>query len=177
MSEESQKSEEEKKNEELQKVHEALKKVLEQADLCMVQDRIVAYLKMLGLKFEWSNEANAFLVPYKINNHKHIITIRTVGNWLIISVGILAYDEVPPGKKADLYKTLLLANHEFPEFSFDIDQTGNIGYSEDIFIPALTFDVFAEEFLSVPVAIKYFWEKIYPQLGGGEPRKTDFVYT
>lgn len=132
---------------------------------------------MLGLKFEWSSEINAFIIPYRIDDHKHLVTIRLSGNWIIISVGILPSDDVPDEKKLDLYKALLMANHDLPEFSFDIDKFGNIGYSQDIFIPALTFDVFAEEFLSIPVAIKYFWEKILPTIGRKRPSRTDFVYT
>jgi len=161
----------------MKELHERLKKILEQADPCMVKDRIGAYLHMLGLKFEWSDEIKAFIVPYKINEHKHIIVIRIAGNWIVMSVGILPAEEVPPIKKDELYETLLKANHDYPEFSFDIDAQGNVGYTEDIFVPALTFDVFSEEFLSIPVAIKYFWEKIYPTISGKKPIKTDFIYT
>ncbi len=168
--------------EEMEKLHNIIKQLVERSDLCMVEDRIATYLKMLGLKFEKSQELNAFVVPYVIKTkdreHKHLIIIRTSGPWLILSVGIISKDDIPPTKTDDLYKELLQANHKYPEFSYDIDVDGNVGYTEDIFIPALTFDVFAEEFLSIPAAIRYFWETIFPSIIGGEkPRKTDFYYT
>ena len=58
-----------------------------------------------------------------------------------------------------------------------LDDEGNIGISEDIFIPALTFDVFWEEFIVIPLAIKYFWETIIPSLGEArKPGRTDWIY-
>jgi len=173
-------SEEEKKElseEELKRLHDIISSIVTKADLCMVKERIETYLRMLGVKFQWSEEDQAFVVPYKIGENIHLIIVRWNGPWLIMSAGILPSESVPSSEKEKLYELILKANHKYPEFSFDMDDVGNIGYSEDIFIPALTFDVFAEEFLSIPSAIKYFWEKIFPLIKGEKPKKTDFIYT
>ena len=172
--------EEEKKEfseEELKRLHDIISSIVSRADLCMVKERIETYLKMLGVKFQWSEEDQAFVAPYKIDENVHLIIIRWNGPWLIMSAGILPSEHIPPSERERLYELILKANHKYPEFSFDIDDNGNVGYSEDIFIPALTFDVFAEEFLSIPSAIKYFWEEIFPQIKVERPKKTDFIYT
>jgi len=163
--------------EEAKRLHEIIASIISRADLCMVKERIETYLKMLGVKFQWDEERKAFIIPYKVGENVHVIVIRWNGPWLIMSTGILLKENILESEKKKLYELILKANHKYPEFSFDMDDEGNIGYSEDIFIPALTFDVFAEEFLSIPAAIKYFWEEIFPQIKGERPKRTDFIYT
>ncbi|MBS7287867.1 MAG: hypothetical protein KIH01_03755 [Candidatus Freyarchaeota archaeon] len=144
---------------------------------CMVRDRIAFYLKLMNLSFEWSEEHNAFLVPYMISGHKHVVVVSWSENWIIIRTGIMMKEEVPQGYKEELYRKLLQANHDYYEFAYDMDEEGNIGISEDIFIPALTFDVFWEEFNVIPLAVKYFWERIIPSLGEARtPSRTDWIY-
>lgn len=62
---------------------------------CMVRERIEFYLRLMNLKFEWSDEYNAFLVPYEISGHKHVVVISWSNTWLIIRTGIIRSDEVP----------------------------------------------------------------------------------
>ena|GEM_PF-6134696 len=151
--------------------------VKEDVDLYRVKERIAFYLKLMDLNFKWSDEHNAFLVPYEISGHTHIVVVSWSDMWVVIRTGIMTKDEVPSRYREELYKKLLQANHDYYEFAYDMDDEGNIGISEDIFIPALTFDVFWEEFNVIPLAIKYFWETIIPSLGEArKPGRTDWIY-
>lgn len=144
---------------------------------CMVKERIAFYLKLMNVNFEWSEEYNAFLVSYEISGRRHVVVISWSDTWVIIRTGIMMKEEVPQSYKEELYRKLLQANHDYYEFAYDMDEEGNIGFSEDIFIPALTFDVFWEEFNVIPLAVKYFWEKIIPSLGEARtPSRTDWIY-
>lgn len=144
---------------------------------CLVRERIAFYLKLMNLNFEWSEEHNAFLVPYEISGHRHVVVISWSENWVVIRTGIMMKEEVPHSYREELYRKLLQANHDYYEFAYDMDEEGNIGFSEDIFISALTFDVFWEEFNVIPLAVKYFWEKIIPSLGEARtPSRTDWIY-
>jgi len=76
--------------------------------------------------------------------------------WIRIRTKLFKIDDIDSQKVVDALKRLLNANYLFTEFAFDIDEKGWIGVTEDIYIPALTYDVFLEEFLSIIQAIEYF---------------------
>ena len=142
-----------------------------------VEERIAKYLKLMNLKFKWDEKEGVFLIPYEISGRKHMIVIFVANNWVWMRCGIIMKDEIPKRKELELYKMLLQANHDYPEFVFDMDKEGNIGTSQEIYVEALNFDVFEEEFFAIPFAVKFFWEKIAPTLGRKEPERTDWIYT
>lgn len=155
----------------------------------LVKPRIGMYLKALGFKFKWSEEYKSFLVPLQLSikgqqegekkekKQKQLVMLQTKGMWLSMRVGLLGKKQIPEEKKEDLWKSLLLANSKNPEFSFSINEEGDVGYSQDIFLPALNFDVFMEEFLTIPQAVQYFWSEIFPKLQEMEEEEISFLYT
>jgi len=149
-------------------------KVLEESG--RIEERIAKYLRLMNLKFEWREKDKVFLVPYKISGRKHVVVIFVANNWVWMRCGIIRKEEIPRRKELELYKVLLKANHDYPEFVFDMDKDGNIGTSQEIYVDALNFDVFEEEFLAIPFAVKFFWEKIAPALGKKEPERTEWIY-
>lgn len=141
-----------------------------------IEERIARYLKLMNLKFEWNEKDKVFLVPYEISGRKHVVVIFVSNNWVWMRCGIIRREEIPKRRELELYRVLLQANHDYPEFVFDMDRNGNIGTSQEIYVDALSFDVFEEEFLAIPFAVKYFWEKIAPALGKKEPERTEWIY-
>jgi len=142
-----------------------------------IEERIARYLKLMNIKFKWKEKDGVFLIPYEISGRKHMIVIFVADNWVWMRCGIIKKEEIPKRRELELYKILLQANHDYPEFVFDMDQDGNVGTSQEIYVEALNFDVFEEEFLAIPFAVKFFWEKIAPNLGKKEPERTDWIYT
>lgn len=156
----------------------------------LVRPRISMYLKALGFKFKWSEEHNSFLIPLQISikesegseekkkkQHRYLIMLQPRGLWLSMRVGLLGSNQIPDGKRGELMESLLMANSKKPEFSFSINEEGDIGFNEDIFLPALNFDVFMEEFLTIPQAINYFWSEIIPELKKVKKEEVSFLYT
>lgn len=170
-----------KKIEELQDLETDLKKGYENL---LIKPRIGMYLRSLGFKFKWLEDRETFLIPVRIETgeekkeHKHLILIQLKGLWVSMRVGLLPVKQIPEGTLEDLKDMLLKANFENPEFAFSMNKKGNVGYSQDIFIPALNFDVFMEEILSIPRAIEKFWSDIVPKLKEvQEDEEIDFFYT
>lgn len=151
----------------------------------LIKPRIAMYLKALGFNFKWVDEKNTFLIPIKVKIdkenekvRKHAILIQEKGLWISMRVGLLPQKQIPHDQEADLKEQLLRANADYPEFSFSVNSEGNIGYNQDIFAPALNFDVFMEELLSIPRAIKKFWSDILPGLEEAEDEEElEFFYT
>ncbi|MGQ4891153.1 MAG: hypothetical protein ACP6IP_01570 [Candidatus Njordarchaeia archaeon] len=92
-----------------------------------------------------------------------IITVGTRRAWVSMRAPLYPLDRVREKDRYNLLLEILQANYKGPEFAFDVDDKGIIGVSEDVFVPALTFDVFLEEFTAILEAIKYFYSVIAPK--------------
>lgn len=172
-----------KKLEELQGLETDLKKGYEKL---LIKPRIGMYLRSLGFKFKWLDDQEVFLIPVRLEagegeekkEHKHLILIQLKGLWVSIRVGLLPAKQIPEGSLETLKEMLLKANFQNPEFAFSMNEKSNVGFSQDIFIPALNFDVFMEELLSIPRAIEKFWTDIVPKLKEvQEDEEIEFFYT
>ncbi len=175
----------EKKIEQLEELDSDLRKGYQNL---LVKPRIAMYLRALGFKFQWSDEHDTFLIPIKMGiktggeaeeeqEYKHLILIQPKGLWVSMRLGLLAKNQIPPGKEEELWESLLKANAKYPEFSFSANEEGDIGYNQDIFTPALNFDVFMEELLSIPRAIEKFWTEILPEVKKEKLEEVSFLYT
>ncbi len=89
-----------------------------------------------------------------------IVSVSKDRSWVSIKAPLYPLDKIKNEKKFDLLLELLRANNKSPEFAFDLDEKDIIGVTEDIYVPALTFDVFFEELMAVLRAIKYFYSDI-----------------
>lgn len=154
----------------------------------LVKPRVAMYLKALGFDYEWSDEYNTFIIPLKVSleegeegeNSKektHAMLVQIKGMWLSMRVGLLGNGQIPKDREEEMYVKLLKANSTHPEFAFSMNDRGDLGYNQDIFIPALNFDVFMEELLSLPKAVKFFWKEVIPQLKEMETEERSFYYT
>jgi len=76
--------------------------------------------------------------------------------WIRIRSRLFRLEDLDQNKISDALRELLNANYNYTEFSYDIDDDEWVGVTEDIYIPALTYDVFLEEFLAITQAVEYF---------------------
>lgn len=86
-----------------------------------IEERIAKYLKLMNIKFKWRGKDGVFLIPYEISGRKHMIVIFVANNWVWMRCGIIKKEEIPRRREPELYKMLLQANHDYPEFVFDMD--------------------------------------------------------
>jgi len=103
-------------------------------------------------------------IPYEIDGKKFQVTIQIMGNkWIVVLALILRREYIPDDVYCDLLKDLLLAIHELPEITYDIDKEGNIYTGVDMRLNITDYDNFFSEFYAIPFGIKRFIEKIAPK--------------
>ena len=90
-----------------------------------------------------------FIIPWRIGeNLKFHITINFRPNtkWIVVDALICSFDEIPDGVELELYRSLLLANHNLPEINYQIDNEGNILCSVDMDKDIVNYENFFSEF-------------------------------
>ncbi len=128
-------------------------------------DKIRKYLEKEGHTFLVRDDY--FIIPWRIGeNLKFHITVNFRPNtkWIVVDALICSFDEIPDGVELELYRSLLLANHNLPEINYQIDNEGNILCSVDMDKDIVNYENFFSEFNAIPYGIKYFLEKIAPPL-------------
>ncbi len=128
-----------------------------------IHERIMKYLDLLGIKYNYDERNNQFTIVYDVEGHRVFVSININEKWIEIMAPMLSKDLIPQDNEVEFYKDLLFANHKFAEVCFDVDADGNIGTSQELLVSALTFDYFEEEFRAVPYAALHFWKNIAPK--------------
>ncbi len=154
-----------------------------ETDPTKVESRLISYTQLIALYFNnlsiTKHSENYIELSYELDvdcsegrkklTNRYIeqkITINVlkdpmgVKSWVKIRAPIIKIDKIKPEQRGKLFEDLLRANYKVHEFAFDICDDNYIGVTEDIYIPALTFDVFVEEFNAVLRAISYFYDNI-----------------
>lgn len=128
-------------------------------------EKIIKYLEKEGYTF-LIRDTNTLIIPWKLGDLKFHITVNFRQNtkWVVIDALIASFDEISEKVKFDLYRKLLIANHELPEINYEIDEDGNILCSVDMDKEIINYENFLSEFEAIPYGIKYFLEKIAPSL-------------
>lgn len=106
---------------------------------------------------------NLLIVPYAIGDLTFNPEIQFHGKWLAVSALIVKREAIPDEAFNDLMHHLLLANHNLPEITFDMDEEGNVYTSVDMRVAITDYDNFFSEFFAIPYGIKHFIEKVAPK--------------
>ncbi len=159
--------------EEIEKIMERARQLLG-AVMLMVDPKVVygklkAFLDILNFSYLIDPKTRTLIVPIAVrdeggNLHKHEIIITVENTWIVSRTRVISIPKIPADVRERLYKILLRANADMPECNFGIDKDDNIVLTQSILITALHFEGFAEEFLAIPAALKYFWSGIYPEI-------------
>jgi len=149
--------------------------------LVEIQDQIEDYLEILDMKYTWNDKESMFELLFNErkdgkaaspemtdddNTFQYALYIRPGMKWIQIYTNIYPLDKIPDSKRLAVFLSLLEANRKYAEVSFDYDKDrGYIGTSQEMMIQGLNFDLFREEFLAVPWAVKTFWTEIASKHG------------
>ena len=127
-------------------------------------DKILKYLEKEGYTFLIRDDY--LIIPWKFGDLKFHITVNFKPNtkWVVVAALIASFDEIPDDAELDLYRQLLIANHDLPEINYEIDHDGNVLCSVDMDKEIINYENFFSEFNAIPYGIKYFLEKIAPLL-------------
>ncbi len=127
--------------------------------------KVKSFLEEKNLKYEMIDDVT-ICVPYEIAGllFKPIISVQ--GKWIVCSCQIVDGKSLPTNEAFlfKLFKKLLVAIHELPEINFDVDDNNSIYASVDMRAEITDFNNFFSEFFAVPYGVKYFIEKIVPDM-------------
>ncbi len=141
-----------------------------------IQDQLEDYLNLLDLKHYWNEKENVFELVFSERKDeqsasesaeddaltfKYTIFVRPGIKWVQIYTDVYPLSKIPDEQKPTVFLDLLSSNRKYAEVCFDLDKAREfIGTSQEMMVQGLTFDVFREEFLAVPWAVKKFWTEI-----------------
>ncbi|MHA1608755.1 MAG: hypothetical protein ACTSX9_08550 [Candidatus Njordarchaeales archaeon] len=144
-------------------------------------EKVRFYLELMGKKIVDIDERNlVMLIEEVVNGDKIPIEIQIAKpGWVVIRSILMSGDEVQKlvGSTHILYRELLRLSFRFPEFNFAMDDSYNIYIVHYIFLGALSFDVFEEEYHAIPAAYQRFKNAVYPEIKRimEEEQKIEFV--
>jgi hypothetical protein len=141
-----------------------------------VKDQLEDYLNLLDLKHYWNENETVFELVFSERKDeqsaselseddsltfKYTIFVRPGIKWVQVYTDVYPLSKIPDEQKPTVFLDLLSSNRKYAEVCFDFDEArGFIGTSQEMMVQGLTFDVFREEFLAVPWAVKKFWTEI-----------------
>ena len=141
-----------------------------------IQDQLEDYLNLLDLKHYWNEKENVFELIFSERKDeksaselaeddaltfKYTIFVRPGIKWIQVYTDVYPLSKIPDEQKPTVFLDLLSSNRKYAEVCFDLDEArGFIGTSQEMMVQGLTFDVFREEFLAIPWAVKKFWTEI-----------------
>lgn len=140
----------------------------------LAYNKVLFYLRVLKKKIvkKEDDKLRIFVKETPIYRPEEEITVGIIimGNW--IRIFLVLHDDFTlerfGNKTADILFALLRMQEDFMEFSFGISKTNELLIKEDIYIKALTLDVFEEEYNAILEAYKKFKEKVLPKIKKGD---------
>ena len=146
-----------------------------------VRDQLEDYLNLLDMKHLWNEKESVFELVFVERKDeqtasesveddelafKYTVFVKPGTKWVQVYTDVYPLSEIPEEKRLSVFLDLLSSNRKYAEVCFDFDEArGFIGTSQEMMIQGLTFDVFREEFLAVPWAVKKFWLEVAKKHG------------
>ena len=140
----------------------------------VAMEKLLLYLKVMKKRIIAIDETNGRIDisdnPPDMPDVDVKVGIRIIDSWIRIFCLIKApftIEELGPSA-ADVLFGLLRLQDDYAEFNFGISRNNELVVKADIYIPALTLDVFMEEYYGVLNAYAKFMTKILPILKEGK---------
>ncbi|TFG33530.1 hypothetical protein EU527_07935 [Candidatus Thorarchaeota archaeon] len=141
-----------------------------------IRNQIEDYLVLLNMKYSWNEKEGLFELVFSerkdgkpadpemgddASTFQYTLYISPGLKWIQVYTDVYPLDKIPKDKQNAVFLDFLEANRKYAEVCFDFDKKrGFIGTSQEMMIQGLNFDLFREEFLAVPWAVKNFWTEI-----------------
>ncbi|TXT55697.1 MAG: hypothetical protein BAJATHORv1_30077 [Candidatus Thorarchaeota archaeon] len=141
-----------------------------------IRTQIEDYLELLKLKHTWNeregifelvfserkDELPASPLPEEAEEHfRYTITVKPDEKWIQVFCDVYPLEKIPEAIRREVFLDLLACNRRYAEVCFDFDESREIiGTSQEMMVQGLNFDMFREEFLAVPWAVKKFWTEV-----------------
>ena len=121
------------------------------------------YLKRLEINFE-EHGRKTFSVRPRSKTETKIIEVFPGKDWITLTTRLMDLSEVPAKSRRKIYETLLKANATLVEVNFGLDKKDCLMLRNAIPVTGISYDVFNSTYEAHLAAVKFFFEKLQPQL-------------
>ncbi len=140
-----------------------------------VREQIEDYFKLMGLKYTWNSVAHRFELGFTERKDerpasptvedeatfRYTVNVEITDKWVQVYCDVYELEKVPADRREAVLIDLLSLNRKYAEVCYDYDpRRGMIGTSQEMLVQGLNFDLFRDEFMAVPWAVKRFWVEI-----------------
>ncbi|NHI93554.1 MAG: hypothetical protein EAX96_13790 [Candidatus Lokiarchaeota archaeon] len=140
-------------------------------DLATLHEKIKGFLKEINAEIIKEDIEDHFIdVPIDVifssdDKLKLMCRILITEEWFHFKCLLMFHESLPqkPDDRIALWEELLVANFNFPELTYSIDEEKNVFVEADM--PAsTTLDYFILEFSSIALGIDHFYNELIPKL-------------
>lgn len=121
------------------------------------------YLKRLKIDFE-EHGRKTFSVHPKARTETNVIEVFPGKNWITLTTRLMDMTNLPAKARKTAYETLLKANASLVEVNFGVDKKNCLMVRNAIPVTGISYDVFNCTYEAHLSAIKFFFEKLHPQM-------------
>lgn len=121
------------------------------------------YLKRLEIDFE-EHGRKTFSVHPKARIETKVIEVFPGKNWITLTTRLMDMTELPAKARKTAFETLLKANATLVEVNFGVDKKNCLMVRNAIPVTGISYDIFNSTYEAHLSAIKFFFEKLYPQM-------------
>jgi len=121
------------------------------------------YLKRLEIDFE-ENGRKTFSVTPRTKTETKVIEVFPGKNWITLTTRLMDMTDLPLKARKSAYETLLKANATLVEVNFGVDKKNCLMIRNAIPVTGISYDIFNCTYEAHLSAIKFFFEKLYPQM-------------
>ncbi|MFX1483771.1 MAG: hypothetical protein ACFFCP_11365 [Promethearchaeota archaeon] len=121
------------------------------------------YLKRLEIDFEEHGRKTFSLYPYGPTETR-VIEVFPGANWITLTTRLMDLSDVPNRSKKGIYEKLLKSNATLVEVNFGIDKKNYLMIRNAIPVTGISYDIFNSTYEAHLAGVKFFHEKLKPQL-------------
>jgi hypothetical protein len=137
----------------------------EQARINENMDKILDYLKQLGIgEIDIDRSKFMITIPFEYENTNYLSHVIVSMEYFLVKCSILTLEGVSQQNLVILFFDLLKANFLLNSVTFSVDPEGKSIWAEADIPINVSFDIFKEEYFSIIFAIDYFLKNITSRL-------------
>ncbi|MFW9795020.1 MAG: hypothetical protein ACFFEE_11990 [Candidatus Thorarchaeota archaeon] len=121
------------------------------------------YLKRLEIDFEEHGRKTFSLYPYGPTETR-VIEVFPGKNWITLTTRLMDLSDIPTRNKKGVFERFLKANATLVEVNFGIDKKECLMIRNAIPVTGISYDLFNCTYEAHLAGVKFFHEKLKPQL-------------
>lgn len=121
------------------------------------------YLKRLEIDFEEHGRKTFSVQPHR-HTETNLIEVFPGKNWITLTTRLMDMTKLPAKARKTAYETLLKANATLVEVNFGVDKKNCLMIRNTIPVTGISYDIFNCTYEAHLSGIKFFFDKLHPQM-------------